>query len=109
MRYLVVGPDGQCIGGTGNLDMASLQALVGGDFEVMPSPLDIRVTVLAPANAKREGRPANHAATRLLAGRLRPDDFVAGVVVVTGPIDAAGALTDLTDEAAAAVTERVAV
>jgi hypothetical protein len=86
----------------------ALQTLVGGDFEVLPSPDGIRATVLASQDAKRQGRPANHPATRLIRSRIKPDDFVAGVVVVTGPIADDGSLTDLDGATELAVANRMA-
>ena len=108
MKYLVIGPDGNVINGYGNLDEAALQTLVGGPFEVLPSPDGIAATVLASAEAKQRGEPANHPATRLLRSRLRVNDFVAGIVVVTGPIAQDGSLTDIDDVAVKAVTQQVA-
>lgn len=108
MKYLVIGTEGQPVHGTGDLSMEALQTLVGGDFEALPSPSGIRATVLAGMNAKHEGRPANHTATRLIRDRLRADDFVAGTVVVVGPIDGEGDITDLDDATAQQVIERMA-
>lgn len=108
MRYLVIAPAGDPMPGTGALSMEAIQTLVGGEFEALPSPTGIQATVLAGTNAKTEGRPVNHGATRLLRDRLRPEDFVAGTVVVAGPITSDGDLTDLADDAAKAVGERVA-
>jgi hypothetical protein len=87
--------------------MVALQTLVGGDYEVLPSPDGIRATVLASQTAKQEGRPANHPATRLLRSRLRPDDFVAGTVVVAGPITPEGALSDIDEPTEQAVADRM--
>jgi hypothetical protein len=109
MRYLVVGPDGNIVHGDGDLDAAALKVLVGGQFEVLPSPDGIEATVLASTTAKMEGRPANHPATRLLQTRLRPEDFIAGTVVVTGSIASDGTLTDIDAATEKAVMERIAL
>jgi Domain of unknown function (DUF3846) len=108
VKYLVIGPDGNAVRGEGDLSMDALQTLVGGDFEALPTPTGIPVTVLAAGEAKRLGRPANHAATRLMRSRLRPDDFVAGTVVVTGPLTDKGELTDIADDSVRLVGERIA-
>jgi len=107
MKYLIVNPGGTTVQGEGVLDADVLHSLVGGDFEVMPTPDGLKVTVLASTDAKRLGQPANHAATRLLKTRLRPDDFVAGTIVVVGPINEEGDVTDLDDDTGRAVVGRM--
>jgi hypothetical protein len=107
MRYLIVSPDGNVVHGQGALDMAALQTLVGGDFEVLPSPDGIAATVLAGTESKAQGAPANHPATRLIRNRIRPEDFVAGVIVVTGPIAEDGSLTEIDEPTERLVLDRI--
>jgi hypothetical protein len=105
---MLITPDGRMTIESGNLTVKKAQAILGGDFEVLPVPADLDITMLAYTDAKRDGQNANWGATAVIRGRLRPDDFVAGTVIVTGGPDKAGDLTSLSVKAEEAIRRKVA-
>jgi hypothetical protein len=90
IAYLVITPDGKVQQVFGPLGVKDMQMLLGGDFDILPKPTNLDITVFARADAKRVGLNPNWLATSLVKNRLRPDDFVAGPVVISGLPDNAG-------------------
>lgn len=108
IRYLLVDTDGTVTATESDLDVKDVQKVFDGDFEVLPQPTDIDILLLASAEAKHRGENANWAATRLIRSRLRPDAFIAGKIIVTGPPNNIGEPTDVSEEVEKAVREKVA-
>lgn len=104
-RYLVIHPNGRFSEYDQALPVDEAQDLVGGDIEVMPTPRDVNVTVIANEEGKRLGLDANWKATALIRSHLRPTDFVAGNVIVAGPADPDGELSSLSDEDISTIKE----
>lgn len=104
-RYLVINPNGTFAEYDQPLGVLDAQEVVGGDIEMMPTPRDVNVTVLANEEGKRLGLDANWKATALIRSHLRPTDFVAGNVIVAGPADPDGELSSLSDEDISTIKE----
>ena len=109
VKYLVIDTDGTITFHDETLDVPEAQRIVDGDFEILPTPTDIPVTVIVGEEAKKQGKNANWAITRLVRSRLRPDDFVAGVGIVVGLPDPTGEPTSITPEIEKAVRAKVEV
>ena len=101
--YLTIDPEGVIERREGELTQQEVTDVLGGPFEALPQPHEIPVTVLAAENAKHEGQNANWLATRIIRNRIRPEDFVAGTVIVTGHPTGDGDLTSISDEAEASI------
>lgn len=107
ITYMVVEPDGRIEVHSGVLDEKVAQSILASEFEVMPSPDDIPVTVLASTEGKTRGDDPNWGITSLIHRHLRSGDFVAGKVIVTGAPDSDGNLTSLTVKDEQAVRSRI--
>jgi Domain of unknown function (DUF3846) len=98
ITYMVVRPDGSFDMADGPLGVEDAQRILDGDFEAMPQPDDLPITILAATEGKTRGDEANWAVTRLIHSHLRPGDFVAGKAIITGGPDKDGNLTTLTTQ-----------
>jgi hypothetical protein len=102
-RYLVVQPDGKITEHTGMLSGEAIQAIVGGFFEVLPSPDGS--SVFASETGKEQALPYNWLATQFLRATLHPADMVVGNVIVAGPADSEGEVTDVAPTSEARLNE----
>lgn len=94
--YAVVSPVGRLTFHATKPTLEDLQAAVGGDIEAFPAPHD--GTTYLNEEGKLLGLAHNRLATHWLREFLLPGDWIAGPLVVTGPIDDAGDETALTAE-----------
>lgn len=85
-------------------NLADYQAVVGGLIEPLPLPR-FGGDVILNEEGKLIGLPFNSIATdvALLSGGLDPRDVIVGDVVVMGPVDGRGEMTDVTDKARRAI------
>lgn len=81
--------------------VAVLQKLVGGYIEAVRTPH--LLTLFCNEEGKLEGRPANWRATHLFGGLLGEHDYLAGDVVIMGPVDEDGETLGLEDGDAEAI------
>jgi hypothetical protein len=72
-------------------DDRALAALVGGDLQGSDYPGRADVYCYLNEEGKIHGLPVNRRATRLLAGALAADDWIAGNLVICGFDTATGA------------------
>ena len=107
-RYLVIEPDGNIQEHDGPLETGDAQDIVGGDIDILPEPRDISATLIANEEGKRLGLEPNWVATGLIRHHLRSSDFVTGNVIIAGPPDGHGELTDLSGEDIATIKEAAA-
>lgn len=76
-------------------ELDDLQRYVGGWIEYVPTNED--VTLYCNEEGKIEGLPPNPLATSLFGSLLMPGDYLAGDVILLGPIDDEGASTSIDD------------
>ena len=81
----------------GELDF--LQGAVGGYIQIVPHNAPINLSVYCNEEGKITDPPLepNMLATALFSGLLGPSDYLAGPVVLTGPIDDEGYTTGISD------------
>ena len=96
ITYLILNTDGSIETKSGVLGVKDAQDILGSDFEMLPEPPGLPITLIASTEGKSRGDNPNWGATRLIRNSLRAGDFVAGKVIVTGAPNAAGDLTALT-------------
>lgn len=108
IRYLIIETDGTISLKDGTLDTKDVSQLIG-DFEMLPTPTDIDIIILVSEDAKSKGENANWAVTRLIRSRLRPDDFVAGRAIVTGPATEDGEPTSVSQDVEKTIRDKVAI
>ena len=66
-------------------ELADMQRIVGGYVEAVDvSIADQRCTIWLNEEGKLSGLPLNPSATKLAEGRLSPDDYIVGDVLITG-------------------------
>lgn len=99
ITYATITPKGVLTFKHASLDVGAVQDEVGGDFEVLPSPREQALTLLANTDGKNVGLEANWPVTVLIRRDLNPNDFVTGTVFVAGPSTPDGDLTSLDDDA----------
>ena len=107
MKYLLISVKGVLKPTEGPLDVLDAQAILDDDFEVLQPSVPPPFVMLVAENGKSKGLEANWLATRAMRHNMKPDDFIVGDAVVTGPPNAAGDLTDITDDILAVFQERV--
>lgn len=73
-----------------------INILTGGPEDDDPFPTE--VSMYLNEEGKLQGLPYNARATFLASGAIMPFDYIAGDVVLTGPVDDEGEDTGLTDE-----------
>jgi hypothetical protein len=78
---------------SGDGELQELQRLVGGWIEYVPTEQPI--TLYCNEEGKIEGLPLNPRATLHFSGLLQVGDYLAGDVVVLGPIDEHGENTGI--------------
>lgn len=82
-------------------ELDTLQQLVGGWIEYVPTEQD--VTLYCNEEGKLQNLPPNSLATAIFGKLLMPHDFLAGDVVVCGPLDEEGYSLPLSEEVVADV------
>lgn len=109
IAYLVITPGGSVTLNHDALTEERAQSLLGAGKRTEYWPANMQVVVLANEDGKALGLDPNWKATAVVRSRLRPDGFIAGNAIVTGPPDDSGEATGLTvkdEEAVRRLTER---
>jgi len=80
-------------------DLKDMQAIVGGWIEMVPLTLNLagtqhEVSLFCNEEGKLQGLPLNRRATQMAGKNLRPGDYLAGDVFLTGVQDENGDETD---------------
>lgn len=80
--------------------LEAMQKVVGGYIELVPMTLNIagtqhEVSLFCNEEGKLEGLPLNRRATQMAGRNLRPGDYLAGDVFLTGAPDDDGNETDV--------------
>lgn len=107
MKYLLLDAKGAITEVDGPMDVLDAQEVLDDDFEALQPSMPPPYVMLVAMNGKRKGMEANWLATRAMKHNMKPDDFIVGPAIVTGPPNAVGELTDVSDEVLAAFQERV--
>jgi len=107
IAYLIIEPDGDIKVEHGALGVEQAQDMLDDDFEALQPSNPPPFVMLVGENGKSRGLNANWGATRVLSSILRPDDFIVGRAIVTGPPNPDGELTPVDVPIEEAIRRRV--